>query len=92
MLHQYHKKTINIIGIVFILMLSVLFVPANAQSVATYDDAIARADNLYKQNKYLDAKSYYQMALKYKKGDAYAKERITSIVDQMKKQMANEDE
>ena len=92
MLHQYHKKINNIIGIVFILMLSVLFVPANAQSVATYDEAIARADNLYKQNKYLDAKSYYQMALKYKKGDAYAKEQITSIVDQMKKQMANEDE
>ena len=40
----------------------------------------------------MDAKGYYQMALKLKPDDDYANEKIEAIVEQMKGQKAKEEE
>lgn len=63
-----------------------------AQNITTYQDAIKKADKQYDSGKLLDAKGYYQMALKYKKDDAYSKKRITEIVGKLSQQMLKEDE
>ena len=63
-----------------------------AQDVTNYDQAIQKADKQYTAGHYMDAKGYYQMALKYKKGDNYSKQRITEIIDKMSHQMDKEDE
>ena len=62
-----------------------------SQQVETYEEAIALADKNYKQDNLLDAKAYYQMALKYKSDDEYAKERIAGIVEKMKVYLSKED-
>jgi len=63
-----------------------------AQQAETYDDAIKKGDNLYNQSELLNAKGYYQLALKLKPNDDYAKSKITTIVEKMKSAMAAEDE
>ncbi|MCF6342470.1 MAG: hypothetical protein L3J31_06660 [Bacteroidales bacterium] len=65
--------------------------PLFAQQTTNYDEAIVKADNYLQQKKYLDAKAYYQMALKYKTADIYAKEQITSIVELLKAGMDKEE-
>ena len=40
----------------------------------------------------MDAKSYYQLALRYKIGDKYAGDQIHAIVEVLKERMGNEDE
>ncbi len=65
---------------------------ASAQQVTTYDEAIIYGDRLYNKTELLNAKAYYQQALKIKPGDEYAKNRITLIVEKMKSAMAAEDE
>ncbi len=69
-----------------------LALPGFSQQSSNYDEAIALADKLFKQENYLNAKAYYQMALKYKLDDQYAKDKITDIVGKMKARMAQEDE
>ena len=82
--------------ILFILLLSGLTMGLSntlfAQSVTTYQDAIQKADTQYKAGKLMDAKGYYQMALKYKKDDTYAKKKIAEIIDALGKKMQKEDE
>ena len=63
-----------------------------AQQAKTYDEAIRLADKNYAENNLLDAKAYYQMALKYKAGDTYAREKMTEVVGKMKASMGKEDE
>lgn len=63
-----------------------------SQQARTYEEAITLADKNLKENNLLDAKAYYQMALKYKTNDPYAKEKIVSIVDMMKSHLSKEDE
>lgn len=62
-----------------------------AQHVTTYQEAIKQADKQYDAGKLMDAKGYYQMALKYKKDDAYSKKRIADIIDKLSRQMDKED-
>ncbi len=63
-----------------------------AQQTSTYDETIVLADKYYKQKEYLNAKAYYQMALKYEPNNAYAKEQIATIVEQLKAGMDREEE
>ncbi len=74
-----------------LLVLFALIPPLFAQQIVTYDEAIVLADKNYQQKKYLDAKAYYQMALKYKSNDTYAKEQIATIVAQLKSGMEKEE-
>ncbi len=66
-----------IILIGFIIITSPLF----SQQAQTYEEAITLADKNLKENNLLDAKAYYQIALKYKTDDVYANEQIIRIVD-----------
>jgi tetratricopeptide (TPR) repeat protein len=65
---------------------------AVAQNATTYEQAIKLADKQFDAGNYMDAKGYYQLALKYKKEDAYSKKRINEIIDMMSRQMEKEDE
>jgi len=62
-----------------------------AQQAKTYDEAIIMGDKFYKESQLLDAKAYYQMALKFKSNDAYSKGRIKTIVEQLSSQSERED-
>ena len=64
----------------------------NAQQATTYDEAIIYGDRLFNKSELLNAKAYYQQALKIKPGDKYAKGKISVIVEKMKSAMAAEDE
>jgi tetratricopeptide (TPR) repeat protein len=77
-----------IILIGFIIITSPLF----SQQAQTYEEAITLADKNLKENNLLDAKAYYQIALKYKTDDVYANEQIIRIVEMMKTQLSKEDE
>ena len=63
-----------------------------AQNITTYKEAIKQADKQYAAGKLMDAKGYYQMALKYKKEDAYSKKKITEIIAKLSQRMQKEDE
>ena len=63
-----------------------------AQGITSYEQAIKKADAQYNSGKLMDAKGYYQMALKYKQDDAYSKKKIADIIDKMSQQMDKEDE
>ena len=78
----------------FLLVITLLFIlnSAIAQQATTYDEAITYGDKNMKTSSLLDAKAYYQQALKLKPGDDYAKTQISVIVDKMKMVMAVEDE
>ena len=92
-MHNYSSTTNSRLLIrATVLFLLLAFIPALfAQQTATYDEAIVLADKKYKQKSFLDAKAYYQMALKYKSGDAYASQQITAIVEQLKAGMEKEE-
>ncbi|MEJ2594893.1 MAG: tetratricopeptide repeat protein [bacterium] len=78
------------IGMLFIMLL--FGITVFAQQASTYKEAIAVADQLFEEKKYFDAKSYYQLALKYKSGDEYANKQIEEVVEALKGRMAAEDE
>ncbi|HEY9115608.1 MAG TPA: hypothetical protein VIN10_12990 [Bacteroidales bacterium] len=83
----------NIFKITFTaVLLLTFFAVANAQQAGSYEEAISKADQLYKQKSYLDAKGYYQIALKLRPDDEYSKERISLVVEQLKGQKAKEEE
>ena len=79
---------------VFLAMSVVMFLGLTtyAQQATTYDEAVIYGDRLYKKSELLNAKGYYQMALKMKPGDDYAKNKINAIIEKMKSAMAAEDE
>ena len=59
--------------------------PLPAQQATTYEEAIARGNELLKAHKLYDAKAYFQMALRYRTDDAVAKKKIQEIILQLKK-------
>ena len=85
------KKLALLRLLALLLTLFTLLPPLFAQQIVTYDEAIVLADKNYKQKNYLNAKAYYQMALKYKSGDTYAKQQIATIVAQLKSGMEKEE-
>jgi len=72
--------------LLFLAFLFGLFLPANvmAQQAKTYEEAITKGNQLLKQKKYLDAKAYYQMALRYKVHDPVATRKIREVVKALK--------
>ena len=89
-IHSSLKKFIFLLAI-FIALLFV-YQPVSAQKIANYQQAIQQADKLFKDKSYLDAKAYYQMALKYKSDDLYAAQQINTIVETLRNQMSEEEE
>jgi len=88
-----HIKKYNVLKMFIALALFLFMGLATfAQQATTYKDAIKFGDKLYKESELLNAKGYYQLALKLKPSDEYAKNKITAIVKKMKLAMAAEDE
>ena len=83
------KKYIGRILILTVLLL--LGTVGFSQQAKTYDEAIIMGDKFFGEEKFLDAKAYYQMALSFKAKDEYANKRIKEIVVQMSSQMELED-
>jgi hypothetical protein len=93
MFKHHYKTTLQFFKIsCFGFILIFFFAVANAQQSATYEEAISKADKLLTEKNYQDAKGYYQMALKLKPNDDYAKEKIELIVEELKGQKAKEEE
>ncbi|MDX1447248.1 MAG: hypothetical protein R3333_13750, partial [Lishizhenia sp.] len=65
---------------------------ANKAIQEKYKKAISKADALYNEGQLTDAKLNYQEALKYKKNDRYAKEKLDDIDNQLRDQVAAEKE
>ncbi|MFK5856961.1 MAG: hypothetical protein QM503_12590 [Bacteroidota bacterium] len=84
----------NRLSKVFIALVVLLFMGTStfAQQITSYDEAIKLGDKHYKNSELLNAKGYYQQALKIKPKDEYAKSKVSLIVEQMKSAMAAEDE
>lgn len=59
---------------------------ACAQTAKTYEEAIQKGNKELKQNKLLDAKAYFQMALQLRPGDKKAQQLIDETVTLLKKQ------
>ncbi len=87
-----HFFTITLFRLILLAVLVISAGQVFAQQAKTYEEAIRLADKNYADNNLLDAKAYYQMALKYKSGDAYAREKMTEVVGKMKAYMGKEDE
>jgi len=83
--HTMSRTGKFVFSLLFMIMLS-LFLTSNvmAQQAKTYQEAITKGNQLLKQKKYIDAKAYYQMALRYKVHDPYATQKIKEIVQQLK--------
>jgi len=90
--HLWNKsKLLKLLKVSGLFVLLTFSLPVFAQQAATYDEAIAIADKLFKQQNYLDAKAYYQMAISFKTGDEYATTQIKVVVEQMKSGMMQEE-
>lgn len=69
----------------FITMLGMFRAPGvMAQQAGTYEEAITKGNQLLKQKKYLDAKAYFQMALRFKVHDPVATQKIIEVVKALK--------
>ena len=88
--HTFLKKTL--LQVCLITALLFIVAPLSGQQATTYKQAIELADKSLQNKKYLDAKAYYQIALKYKPEDLYAAQQITTIVEQMRSNMSVEEE
>lgn len=89
-LHTILKKLVLFISLLLALM--VVSMPVSAQTAANYQQAVQKADQLFNQGNYLDAKAYYQIALKYKADDTHSEKQINTIVEKLRDQMLNEEE
>lgn len=75
------------------LLAAIMFsINSYSQEALNYNEAIIYADKLLKEDKLIDAKAYYQQALKFEPGDEYAKKQIGTIIDKMQSKMLAEDE
>jgi tetratricopeptide (TPR) repeat protein len=83
--HTMSRMGKYVFSLLLIMMLG-LFLPSNvrAQQVKTYKEAITKGNQLLKQKKYINAKAYYQMALRYREQDPYATQKIIDIVKVLK--------
>ncbi len=84
-LEKYFGKALIII------ILLMLGTTAFSQQAKTYDEAIIMGDRFFGEEKFLDAKAYYEMALSFKAKDEYANSQINKIVSKMGSQMEQED-
>jgi cytochrome c-type biogenesis protein CcmH/NrfG len=89
---QFLSSAIIRISLIAVLTVFAGNLTLTAQQATTYEEAIKLADKYYAENKLMDAKAYYQMALKYKSDDTYARRKMTEVVDKMKSFLSKEDE
>ena len=89
--HRYSQKPL-IFKIILVLAFALFYIAAPAQQKTTYEEAVKKADTYFQQSHWLDAKAYYQMALKLKPDDAYATKKIKEVVNKMKASQAREEE
>jgi len=75
------------------LIIIVLFysIVGYAQQATTYDEAIMIGDELMSENKILDAKAYYQIALSFSPDDEYSNKQIVEIVGKLNSPTYKED-
>ena len=62
-----------------------------AQQSKTYDEAIIMGDKFFSEQKFIDAKAYYQKAISFKQEDKYATKQIKKIIEEMSSQRERED-
>ena len=92
-MHQrYHHLILRVLKIILVTGIVMLYIPATAQQTQTYEQVIQKANNYFQQQHYLDAKAYYQMALKLKPDDSYATNQIKAIVQKIKSNKEKEEE
>ena len=89
-IHTTSKKLILLFSLLFTLI--VVQNPVSAQTAVNYQQAIQKADQLFKDGNFMDAKAYYQIALKYKSDDEYSSKQISTIIKKMREQMLVEEE
>ena len=82
---KYRLKFIIAIAII------ILGITVSAQQASTYEEAIVLGDELFLEQRLDDARSYYQIALKYKSHDIYANSQISNIFKISATQPTSED-
>ena len=92
----YQTFMINLLQRKFyiILLLFILFAGNSliAQEEAkSYESVIKSANAKFEEKDYVSAKTYYEMALRFKSEDTFAKKRLTETVDLLKKQMEQQE-
>lgn len=82
-----NRTLITCFFILLVLLLSVARpIQTNAQTAKTYEEAIQKGNRELKQHKLLDAKAYFQMALRLRPGDKKAQALIDETVKLLQKQ------
>ena len=87
-----YNKLIFTSKLVTLFLFLIIGLTITAQQATTYDEAIVYGDKMFASSKLMDAKAYYQQALKLKPSDEYSKSQIQIIVGKMQMSMAAEDE
>ena len=92
-MHQrYLQKALVFFRMAVITAITLIYFTAMAQQGPTYEEAIKKADTYLNTQQLLNAKAYYQMALKLKPNDPYAIKQIRVVVNKMKNNQAKEEE
>ncbi len=74
-----------LLSLLFVFLLGCFGAPQlMAQQARTYQEAMAKGNQLLRQKKYLDAKTYFQLALRFKVHDPEATKKIELAVQQLK--------
>ncbi len=83
------QRNLHIILLLFILIAGNSI---TAQEEAkSYESVILSANAKFEEKDFVSAKTYYEMALRFKADDAFAKKRLTETVDLLKKQMEQQE-
>jgi tetratricopeptide (TPR) repeat protein len=83
--HTMSRTEKFLISLLFVLLAGLFVTPgALAQQAKNYQEAMAKGNQLLQQKKYLDAKAYFQMALRFKVHDPAATEKIHEVVKKLK--------
>ncbi|NOU45434.1 MAG: hypothetical protein HOO86_00040 [Bacteroidales bacterium] len=79
------KKLLPLLFIVTLMSFSMI---SQAQEeVKSYESVIKSADTKFTEKDYISAKTYYEMALRFREEDVYAKNRLAETLVLLKKQM-----
>lgn len=90
--HRYRQKALGFFKVAVITVITLIYFTAMAQQGPTYEDAIKKADTYLNAKQLLNAKAYYQMALKLKPDDPYAIKQIQVVVKKMKNNQVKEEQ
>jgi tetratricopeptide (TPR) repeat protein len=81
-------KIRQILPLLFIIALMSFSMISQAQEeVKSYESVIKSADAKFTEKDYISAKTYYEMALRFREEDVYAKDRLAETLVLLKKQM-----